>query len=293
MAIPLKIPKPKSPQNNFCQRFDKKHAGAIRRVFLIYSDLQFSTPPAKEDTMPAFVRLPLAILLLALLFASPVAQAANNLCTAGNDQLYAAGDSTATWTQEDLAKGRVSNACASLVGTGFGFYAALSGHMKAASADAVLKRFAAISSLAGMTYWSETDNRNETLVRKAVALDGPGGATRADFTLAEIRSGKELYFSQTDNRSARPVEYRMTASMQKSGKIVVSIINTSAVYWSVIPVFKPQALQSLYVLKPIGNGRYGYFSLSAVRSGLGIAGASQQKSTLNRARAMYAHFVTP
>ena len=79
--------------------------------------------------------------------------------------------------------------------------------------DELLKRFGAISSLKGLQYWSVTDGGWRTLIDSASALDSPDtGHSRADFTLAEMKSGHELYFAQQDNRTSEEVVYRMKVS---------------------------------------------------------------------------------
>jgi hypothetical protein len=70
-------------------------------------------------------------------------------------------------------------------------------------ADGLLARFGAISASAGIQYWSVTEGGWRTLITHATALDGPDVThPRADFTLAEMRSGHNLYFAQPT--TARP-----------------------------------------------------------------------------------------
>jgi hypothetical protein len=68
----------------------------------------------------------------------------------------------------------------------------------------LLRRVGAISELAGMRYWSTTHKRWQTLIVDAYASAGPQPIQRRpDFTPAEMKEGKLLYFEQVDNLSGK------------------------------------------------------------------------------------------
>jgi hypothetical protein len=77
----------------------------------------------------------------------------------------------------------------------------------------LLARFGTISTLPNVKYWSVTENDWRTLITHAAALRGPDlSESRADFTGTELKNGKDLYFTETDNRLGEPVIYRMRAT---------------------------------------------------------------------------------
>ena len=161
-----------------------------------------------------------------------------------------------------------------------------------AGVDGLLAHFGAISALAGIQYWSVTEGGWRTLITHATALDGPDAMRpRADFTLAQMRSGHDLYFAQTDNRSSGDVVYRMRVREIGQSGFVVAIENASPVSRFLITLFDPGDLQAVHYLARQGPDVWGYYGLAwageSMPSRLGIGEASYA----NRAQALYRHFV--
>ena len=133
------------------------------------------------------------------------------------------------------------------------------------SVDALLARFGAVSALKGLKYWSVTEGRWLTLITKATALEGPDlDRPRSDFSLAEMRSGADLYFAQSENRAGGDVVYWMRVRDFGSNRLVVAIENASPVSRYLVTVFNPGDLASVHFLERRGPGVWGYY-----RPGLG------------------------
>jgi uncharacterized protein DUF6675 len=131
------------------------------------------------------------------------------------------------------------------------------------STDDLLKRFGAISTLKGLKYWSVTDGGWRTLITSAEALDAPeSGHSRPDFTLAEMKSGKDLYFAQQDNRTSEEVVYRMQVRDLSANGFVQFVERESP-------------------------GVYGYYGLAFAGESLASSIALPQASYVNRALALY------
>ncbi len=157
-------------------------------------------------------------------------------------------------------------------------------------ADGLLARFGAISALRGIKYWSVTDGAWRTLVTDAGALDGLDmPRRRADFSVAEMSSGRDLYFDQQDNRSSGLVSYRMRVLERGEDHAVIVVENVTSVWLFVIPLFDPGDLQSLYVLRRLSPGVWGFQSLTGAREGMLIP--SSAASYVNRAVAIYRHII--
>jgi len=160
----------------------------------------------------------------------------------------------------------------------------------AGDGDALLARFAAVSGLRGITYWSDREERWEELVLEAAALTSPDPAQRRDdFSLSELKTGTAHYFLQRDNRSSGIPMYRLRVLQRAPDRIVLNIANVSDVsYWR-IPLFPPEALQSSYLLQRLGPGEWGYFSLSGSREpGMAFL-LDRPASFKNRAVALFRH----
>ena len=158
------------------------------------------------------------------------------------------------------------------------------------SVDGLLSRFGAISTLRGFQYWSVTDNKWQTLITHATALDGPDLVRpRSDFTVSEMRRRPDLYFAETDNRSGQPIIYRMHVAAT-STTFVVALENVTPVKFLMMTVFAPGDLQSVHFLTRTAPGVWSYYGLA--RTGLSIESffGLNDASYINRALALYAHF---
>jgi hypothetical protein len=158
------------------------------------------------------------------------------------------------------------------------------------SVDGLLSRFGAISTLRGLQYWSVTDNKWQTLITHATALNGPDLARpRSDFTVSEMRDRPNLYFAETDNRSSQPIIYRMHVAAT-STTLVVALENVTPIKFLMMTVFAPGDVQSVHFLTRTPLGVWSYYGLA--RTGVSVASflGLNDASYVNRALALYAHF---
>jgi hypothetical protein len=158
------------------------------------------------------------------------------------------------------------------------------------NSEALLARFGAISSLKGLRYWSVTEGGWRTLITDASALDGPDLARRRpDFTLSELKSGKDLYFAQSDNRAGGEVLYRMQVKEMSATRLVVAIENVSPVKRFMLTLFNPGDLRSLHFLERQGPKDWSYYGLAWAGETTASMLAVPQASYVNRAKAFFAH----
>jgi hypothetical protein len=154
--------------------------------------------------------------------------------------------------------------------------------------DDLLKHFGAISALKGLQYWSVTDGGWRTLITSASALDAPdSGHTRADFTLAEMRSGQDLFFAQQDNRTSEEVVYRMQVRDLSQARLVVAVENVTPVRSFMLTLFDPGDLQSMHFVEQESPGVFRYYGLAFAGESLASSIALPQASYVNRALALY------
>ncbi len=187
--------------------------------------------------------------------------------------------------------GRIAADCAKWLPDNFSTAVALTGSFRyEGNAASLLKRFGDISSLRGVRYWSIPDKKWQVMITDASALRGPDGGPRPDFTLAELKSGRPLYFVQKDNRSPKPITFLMQIDGQMRKKQVVRISNIRGLKILMIPVLKQGDIQSAYILEQLSPGVWGYFSVLGVRSSFSIFSGSQKDSWISRAVAIYGHF---
>jgi hypothetical protein len=152
----------------------------------------------------------------------------------------------------------------------------------------LLAAFGRISSLRGIRYWSVGDRSWRTLVTGAAALDGPGTRRRrADFALAEMAHGADLYFTQEDSRSSGEVVYRMQVLENGPDRVTVAVENVTSVRFLLVPLFAPGDLRCTSYLERLSPGVWGYYALWGLRAGAQTSG--HEASSVNRALAFYRH----
>ncbi|HEY6655768.1 MAG TPA: DUF6675 family protein [Methyloceanibacter sp.] len=196
------------------------------------------------------------------------------------------------WTSAEL-RSWTPPVCAGFTAKGDGVLVAVAGSFPfTGSVDALLARFGAVSALKGLKYWSVTEGRWLTLITKATALEGPDlDRPRSDFSLAEMRSGADLYFAQSENRAGGDVVYWMRVRDFGSNRLVVAIENASPVSRYLVTVFNPGDLASVHFLERRGPGVWGYYGLAWAGDSLVSRLAVPEASYVNRALALYRHFL--
>jgi hypothetical protein len=198
--------------------------------------------------------------------------------------------SVAAWTRTELPHEWTLQPC---VGWGlqqFTAFAAVVGTFQAAGMDAVLSRIGAISTYKGMHYWSVTDNRLEPLIKSAFAVEGsPPNNMRSDYTPAEIQVGRDLFFTEQDNRSSDPVLYRMKVIERSPDRIVVDIANANKVRRFLLTLFEPGDLHTALFISVTPDGIWTCYALSGFRPTTLTGLLDNHKSQVNRLLALYGH----
>ncbi len=134
--------------------------------------------------------------------------------------------------------------------------------------------------------------RLANLITRASALEGPeANRPRLDFTLAEMRSGADLYFAQAENRAGGDVVYRMRVRDFGPSRFVVAIDNVSPVSRYLVTLFNPGDLYSIHFIERREPGVWGYYGLAWAGDSLVSRLAVPEASYVNRALALYRHFL--
>ena len=180
-------------------------------------------------------------------------------------------------------------ACTGWKDHGFRVLVALAGSVRTdGGADGLLRRFGAISEFQGIRYWSASDKRWRVLITDASALDDPDATRRRrDFTAAEMRSYKELYFMQDDSRSSGKIVYRMRVRENGPTRLVIEIDNVTPIRVLLMTLFHPGDLQFVYFLERQAPDIWGIYSLSRTREGSNILSGGHEASYVSRAVAFY------
>ena len=182
-------------------------------------------------------------------------------------------------------------ACSDLRSRDFELLLRVSGSYKAAGGlDQQLARLGAVSAQTGLTYWSFSDRRRQLLVLDSLAVDNlEHRQRRADFSAAELRSGAELFYLQTDNRSSKPVAFGMMMLRASAQSVTVRMENLADIHMFGLLVMAPRDMQMVLTLRQQAPGLWTYRSLTGVRR-LRLASDEQHRlSNLSRSVAMFEH----
>lgn len=224
------------------------------------------------------------IFLSFLMSISPSAQA-QSICTI-KTSLEAIPD-VAAWHKDDARKPD----CAGLLNGDFSLYVSLVGKLPAANSDDILERFGAVSLLRGLPYWSFSENRRETMIRDAFPVTSAGKKTSGSgFTIKEMMAGHDLFYRQTDNRSAEGVTYRMRVMEHAPHRLLIAVENVSSVRFLFMTLFQPGDLQTVYLLEQAKDRTWRYYNLTGIRGSGWTTGHGSEKSYMSRALSMFSHF---
>ncbi len=194
------------------------------------------------------------------------------------------------WLRDGQRDGPLPD-CSGLQSLDFELLVRVSGAYKATGdLDEQLARLGAVSTQSGMTYWSFTDHRRQLLVLDSHAVHNlERRQRRGDFSAAELRSGVELFYLQTDNRSSEPSAFGMMLLRASAQTVTVRMENLSDIRMFGLLVMAPRDMQMVLTLKQQAPGLWHYRSLAGVRR-LRLASDDQHRlSNLSRSVALFDH----
>lgn len=240
-----------------------------------------------------------ALLAAAMMFFSGGAQTAlegpHPPCESGPFPAYAAAGAppaALVWNGAAL-RGWMPPPCIGWSATPFTELVALAGSFPhQGGMDDLLRRFGAVSARIGVQYWSTTDKAWRVLITDAAALDGPDATRRRpDFSIAEMTAGADLFFAQTDSRSSGEIIYRIRVGKSGPDRITVDTENVTPVKWHFLTLFPPGTLKSAFWVERASPEIWHLYSLSGMTAGASSFAAGHDPSYVNRAVAMYRHFI--
>lgn len=159
------------------------------------------------------------------------------------------------------------------------------------SLNGFIERLGSISTLSTVQYWSTTEQKWRPMVTSASAISSVNSRLpRADYSLAELTRGADLYYSVTDSRSGRPVAYRLRVLEDQPTELLAETANVDAVRQWGITVYATDGLHTLYFMKKQSAGVWAFYSITRVLPNTFLA-AGHDKSFINRAIALYRHIV--
>ena len=220
-----------------------------------------------------------------------VGGAAAPLCGSAPAPAYPPVDKPAvveTWLLDGHRDGPLPD-CGALQGRDFELLVRLTASFAApGEADAMLARLGAVSALKGASYWSFTEHKRLLLFKDSFAVEQPGNLQpRPDYTAGELRSGRELSYVHSDNRSAKLLPYGMKLVKATPDLLQLQVENLGEMRTFGLLLVAPRETQWSVTVERLGPGRWGYRSLLAQRR-LRLGRNEQHRlSNLARAVAMF------
>jgi hypothetical protein len=217
-------------------------------------------------------------LRLVLATALPVLLAAQPPCAPDAAPVYPAVDAPpAVGVSHDVAWSPPS--CASWPDAKSATVVTAAARFRAAGADVLRARIAAVSQLSGLLYWSTTSQRWQPMILSANALGGH------DPSPASLAAGFTLDLQQEDNLFGK-ASYRLRVLVSTPGRIVIATENTTPLRLLGMPVFAAGEVQSISFLDRESTDVWRYYNVS--RTGKAAAMLpGHDASLINRAVAMF------
>jgi hypothetical protein len=249
--------------------------------------LRRSAAPSRRALLAWWGRLAGA----ALLPPTALAAAAPSLCGRAPPPAYPAADQPArvqSWLLDGRQDGPTPD-CNSLVERDFELLVRVTASYAApGDLEGQLARFGAVSKLKGATYWSFTDRKRLVLFHEAFAVAQPESTQpRPDFSVAELRSGAELHYVHSDNRSSTLSPYCLRLVHSTADSFQLMFENVSDLRFMGLMLVASHEMQLSISIERLGAGRWGYRSLLGMRH-LHLGRAEQHRlSNLSRSVAMF------
>jgi hypothetical protein len=194
------------------------------------------------------------------------------------------------WSISELGEHWRPPACTGWTGEGFSTLVTTSARFSHPSGtEDLLRQSGAISSLAGMRYWSTTHKSWQTLIPDAYAVtSSQGNQRRKDFTLEELKPGSVLYFMQVDNLSGKAI-YRLHIIEVDADRLVFDVANVTLMKYLIIPLFHPGEMQSIYYLERESENVWRYYGMARTGKNASSLTVGHEASWINRSVAFYRH----
>ena len=237
-------------------------------------------PPTAEHVEQglarAVVRIPLrralGAALLSFCLASPGSGAAGEPrppCDAAPDPAHAPVGAPAAvriWRAGELVAPWVPPGCLRWRTRGFAVLIAVSGRMAANDGHRrMIRRLTDTAGLSAVRYWSFTRKRWRPLFLEVVALEGPDPARRrADFTVDDIRAGRDYFLWQKENSLATGMIFRNRALEISENRLVLQQENVSPSYIAFLKVLGRRELETVAFIDRERGDVWRYYSLSRV-----------------------------
>ena len=194
------------------------------------------------------------------------------------------------WSEKELGGDWTPPVCTGWTGGGFATLVTTAARFRhTGGVESLMRQSGAVSSLAGVRYWSTTHKKWQVLIPEAYAVtDAQGRQRRADFTPEELKPGAVLYFQQADNLTGKAI-FRLHVVQATADRLIFDVSNVSAMHYLLMTMFHAGEMQSIYFLDRDSEDVWRYYSMARTGKGSSSLTTGHEASWINRSVAFFRH----
>ena len=167
---------------------------------------------------------------------------------------------------------------------------ALAARSRADDIDALLARFARVSSLTEVDYWSITRQNWRRMFDAASALSEPkDSAIRADFATTDFVTGATLFVLHDDNDPVGPIVHEVNIKEVSEKRLVIATRNVAPGKVFGINVLEPNGLENITIIEHEKDDIWRYYTISRLQANIPNWLLPPDAAYVNRVVALYRH----
>jgi hypothetical protein len=153
--------------------------------------------------------------------------------------------------------------------------------------DEILKRFADVSDMTSIQYWSVTKQKWKPLFKQSHALDPEENTQRDNFQLQELMPGHHVQVQQTEAYLPAPLTLDWQILERTPDRLVITMTNTSDVKWMFSRVIAKGNYEFFYLLERETGSTWRFYNVSRLTGGNIVLSLLPNESYINRAAAIF------
>lgn len=157
----------------------------------------------------------------------------------------------------------------------------------AGDTTALLSRFAAVSDMTEIRYWSVTRQAWKPLFKVSYAVDAITEARRDDFSMTELGIGSIVHLWQREAYLPKALEMEMRVLERSPNRLVITMANTAPVKWMFSRIIESGDYEFYYLLEREDASTWRYYNVTRLVGGGMAMAFLPDESFVNRAVAIF------
>jgi len=153
--------------------------------------------------------------------------------------------------------------------------------------DDLLARFAGVSGMASIRYWSVTRQLWKPLFKQSYAFDPASGKRRSDFELSELAEGSVVQVRQKEAYLPAALTMQWEILSRTPDRLVIAMVNKNAVKWMFSRIISIGDYEFFYVIERKTDSTWQYYNVSRLVGSHFALSLLPNESYINRAVAIF------